>query len=116
MPYKHTLPEVLMMLFTNPPEAFRIICIMAGGAFTRACLTSSNSHIKRLGDMFFCILAFYCIRSFIPVMPTVFGVQVPRGTIAIAISLLGSHIIYALFKFIIKRKAGIDLQEINKNG
>ncbi len=32
MPYKNTLSEVLLMLFTNPPEAFRIICIMIGGA------------------------------------------------------------------------------------
>ena len=41
-------------------------------------------------------------------MPTIFGVQVPRGTIAIAISLLGCHIIYALVKFLIKRRAGVD--------
>lgn len=40
-------------------------------------------------------------------MPTIFGVQVPRGTIAI--SLLGSHIIYALVKFLIKRRTGVDL-------
>jgi len=108
MPYKHTLSEVLLMLCANSPEAFRIIAIMAGGAFTRACLGSSNSHLKRLGDLFFCILAFYCIRPFIPVMPTIFGVQVPRGTIAIAISLLGSHIIYAPVKFLIKRRTGVD--------
>lgn len=38
------------MLCANSPEAFRIIAIMAGGAFTRACLGSSNSHLKRLGE------------------------------------------------------------------
>lgn len=53
IPYKHTLSEVLLMQFTNSPEAFRIIAIMAGGAFTRACPGSSNSHLKRLGDLFF---------------------------------------------------------------
>ena len=39
MPYKHTLSEVLVMLFINPPEAIRIISVMAGG------------------EMVFCILA-----------------------------------------------------------
>ncbi|MGG5837069.1 hypothetical protein [Huaxiibacter chinensis] len=107
MPYEHTLPKVQAMLFTNPPEAFRIIAIMAGGAFTRVCLSSSNSHLKRLDDLFFCILAFYCICPFIPVMPTTFGIQVPRGTIAI--SLLGSHIIYALVKFLIKCRTVVNL-------
>lgn len=113
MPYKHTLPEVLVMLFTNPPEALRIIAIMAGGALARGCLSSSNSHLKRLGDLFFCILAFYCIRPFIPVMPTVFGVQVPRGTIAIVISLGGSHLIYAVVKYFVKRRTGVDLKTGN---
>lgn len=51
MPYKHALSEGLLMLCTNPPEAFRISAIMAGGAFTRACLGSSNSHLKRLGEL-----------------------------------------------------------------
>lgn len=37
MPYKHNLSEVLMMLFTNPPEAIRIIAVMACGALARAC-------------------------------------------------------------------------------
>ncbi|HFQ8225511.1 TPA: hypothetical protein ACPEY2_004785 [Citrobacter amalonaticus] len=43
MPYKHTLSEVLVMLFINPPEAIRIISVMAGGALARVCLASSNS-------------------------------------------------------------------------
>lgn len=59
MPYKHNLSEVLMMLFTNPPEAIRIIAVMAGGALARACLASSNSHLKRLGDLICCVLMFY---------------------------------------------------------
>jgi hypothetical protein len=49
-------------------------------------------------------------------MPTIFGVQVPRGTIAIAISLLGSHIIYALINYFVKRRGGVDLKETEKNG
>ncbi|MEE9683770.1 hypothetical protein V4841_07040 [Lelliottia amnigena] len=53
MPYKHTLSEVLLMLCANSPEAFRIIAIMAGGEFTRACLGSSNSHLKTLGRLVF---------------------------------------------------------------
>ncbi|HFQ8225514.1 TPA: hypothetical protein ACHTCC_001530 [Citrobacter freundii] len=57
MPYKHTLSEVLVMLFINPPEAIRIISVMAGGALARVCLASSNSQLKRLGEMVFCILA-----------------------------------------------------------
>ena len=57
MPYKHTLSEVLVMLFINPPEAIRIISVMVGGALARACRASSNSQLKRLGEMVFCILA-----------------------------------------------------------
>ena len=91
MPYKNTLSEVLLMLFTNPPEAFRIICIMIGGALTRAFLTSDNTALKRVGDLFFCILAYYCVRPFIPVAPTLFGISILPGTRAIAISLYGSE-------------------------
>lgn len=116
MPYKHTLSEVLVLLFTNPPEAVRIIGVMGLGGIARACLNSSSGILKRLGDICCCVLMFYCIKPFIPVMPTIFGVQVPRGTIAIAISLLGSHIIYALIKFFVKRRTGADLKEIEKNG
>lgn len=48
-----------MMLFTIPPEAIRIIAVMAGGALARACLASSNSHLKRMGDLICCMLMFY---------------------------------------------------------
>lgn len=116
MPYKHTLSEVLLMLFTNPPEAFKILCIMTGGALTRACLESANPHLKRLGDLTFCILAYYLIRPFIPAAPMVFGYPVPRGTIAILISLLGSHALYTLFRFFVKKRTGIDLKETQNNG
>ncbi|WP_234082985.1 hypothetical protein [Enterobacter quasiroggenkampii] len=116
MPYKHTLPEVLLMLFTNPPEAARIIGIMGLGGIARACLNSSSGLLKRIGDISCCVLMFYCIKPFIPIMPTIFGVQVSRGTIAIAISLLGTHVIYALIRFFFKRRTGADLKEIEKNG
>lgn len=120
MPYKHTLPEVLMMLFTDPPEAFRIIGIMIAGGITRACLGEDSTFKKRSGDIVFCILIFYSIKPFIPVMPTFLGVQVPRGTIAIAISLLGSHVIYTTIKFglkfFLKKKTGIDLKETKNDG
>ncbi|MHA1086689.1 hypothetical protein [Enterobacter ludwigii] len=116
MPYKHSLPEVLALLFTNPPEAARIIGIMGLGGIARACLNSSWGILKCIGDISCCVLMFYCIKPFILVMPSIFGVQIPRGTIAIAISLLGSHIIYALIKIFVKRRTGTDLKEIEKNG
>ncbi|MCU6336230.1 hypothetical protein KW823_06760 [Enterobacter quasiroggenkampii] len=62
------------------------------------------------------VLMFYCIKPFIPVMQTIFSMQVPRGTIAIAISLLGAHMVIGIIKFFVKRKAGLGLQEISKNG
>ncbi|EML2066051.1 hypothetical protein RVW73_002530 [Enterobacter asburiae] len=116
MPYKHTLSEMMMLLFTNPPEAARIIAMMGLGGIARACLNSSRGFLKRIGDISCCVLMFYCIKPFIPVMPTICGVQVPRGTIAIAISMAGSHVIYALFIFIVKRRTGVDLKEVSKDG
>ena len=37
-------------------------------------------------------------------MPTLFGVQVPWGTIAIVISLAGSHVIYVLVTYFWKKE------------
>lgn len=62
------------------------------------------------------VLMFYGIKPFIPVMQTIFSMQVPRGTIAIAISLLGAHMVNGIIKFFVKRKAGLGLQEISKMG
>ncbi|MFP2517062.1 hypothetical protein [Buttiauxella agrestis] len=114
MPYRHTLYEVFLMLFTNPPEALKIIGIMVGGALTRACLGSTNGFLRRIGDLSFCILMYYCIRPFIPVMPMIFGFEVPRAVIAILISLLGSHVIYTRVKFFLKKKTGIDISTMEK--
>ena len=107
MPYKHTLSEVLMMLFTNPPEAIRISGVMGLGGIGRACLNSSSGLLKRIGDISCCVLMFYCIKPVIPVMPTIFSVQRPHGTIAIATSLLGAHMVYEIIKFSVKRKVGL---------
>lgn len=38
MPYKHNLMNVLVMLFTNPPEALRILAVMFAGGFIRWCM------------------------------------------------------------------------------
>lgn len=38
MPYKHNLMNVLVMLFTNPPEALRILAFMFAGGFIRWCM------------------------------------------------------------------------------
>ena len=71
MPYKHTLYEVLMMLFMNPPEAIRISGVMGLGGIARDCFNSSSGLLKRIGDISCSVLMFYCIKPFIPVMPTI---------------------------------------------
>lgn len=44
--------EVLMILFTAPPVAFRIIDIMIACGITRDCLGEDNTFKKRAGDRF----------------------------------------------------------------
>lgn len=115
MPYKHSLGEVLAMLFSNPPEALKTLGIMLLGAISRACLSSDNGCLKRLGDLICCVLMFYLVRMILPASITIttplFTFDMPRGAFAIIISLTGSHVIYLVVKCFIKKKTGLDLKE-----
>lgn len=48
MPYKHNLMNVLVMLFTNPPEALRILAFMFAGGFIRWCMGADAGVIAML--------------------------------------------------------------------
>ena len=50
MPYKHNLMNVLVMLFTNPPEALRILAVMFAGGFIRWCMGMKAHGFKVLSN------------------------------------------------------------------
>lgn len=115
MPHKSgAFWEWLRLLFSTPHEALDIALTLVMGELGRWCLGGGKFR-ERLGDLIICLLVFYLVRPWIPVIPPVFGVQVRPAAVAIAIALLGSHGVGQILAYYFKKRTGISLTG-EKNG
>ena len=115
MPHKTgSFWEWLQTLFSTPHEAIGIALTLILGEVGRWCLGGGKFR-ERLGDLIICLLLFYLVRPWIPVLPEIAGVKIRPGAVAIAIALLGSHGIGQILAFYFKKRTGISLTG-DKNG
>lgn len=109
MPHKiDSFWEWLQVLFSAPREAIEIALTLILGETGRWCLGGGKFR-ERIGDLITCLLLFYLIRPWIPVLPELYGVKIRPGAVAIIIALLGSHGVGQILAYYFKKRTGIHL-------
>lgn len=108
-----SLIEWLRTFLSQPFDVFEITIALILGEIGRWCHGGGRLR-EKTGDLIICLLIFYLIYPWIPVLPPIAGIKIRPGAIAIIISLLGSHGVEKILLYFFNKKTGIDLEKITK--
>ncbi|NDO83239.1 hypothetical protein CJP72_21460 [Citrobacter sp. NCU1] len=101
----------LHLALTTPFEAFEIAATLILGEVGRWCLGGGKLR-EKIGDLITCLLIFYLVRPWIPILPAIAGVKIRPGAIAIVIALLGGHSVGNLLAYYFRKRTGIDIKDL----
>lgn len=113
MQHKLTLATWTTAILNAPWEMLKVLLIITFGEIGRWLYGGGNFR-GRLGDLIICLLIFFLIKPHISSLPTISGVKISPGAVAICIVLIGAHGIHQIFIFFVKKKLGIDMNGIGR--
>lgn len=90
-------------------EFCEVISTLVLGEIGRWCFGGGKLR-ERVGDLIICLLLFYFLRPWVPALPEFFGVKPSAGSLALALALLGGHVVGHVLFEAFKKRTGIDLK------